>query len=261
MTHPALAVLALALVPAFCIAAQQAEPGTPIPVLTDADRAAAVPAAHGHAAGDEAIYSYTLLNRLEGWDAHGGTGFAWEGEGWIGRDINRLWWRTDGERVAGSTESASAEALFGHSFTPWWDWVVGVRQDLRPGDSRTFAALGVQGLAPQRFELSLTAYVGGGGQSALRFATEYELLLTNRLVLQPLVEVQAYGKDDASRGFGAGLSSIEAGLRLRYEFSRRFAPYLGIIHERALGDTADLRRAAAGDVQDTRLVAGLRIWF
>jgi copper resistance protein B len=251
----------LALVPAFGVAAQQAEPVAPIPVLTDADRAAAVPAAHGHAARDEAIYSYSLLNRVEGWDAHGGTGFAWEGDGWIGRDVNRLWWRTDGERVDGSTESANAELLFGHSFTPWWDWVAGVRQDFRPGDSRTFAALGVQGLAPQRFEVALTLYAGGGGQSALRFETRYQILLTNRLVLQPLLEFDAYGKDDASRGIGAGLSGIEAGLRLRYEISRRFAPYLGINLERALGDTADLRRAAGGDVRDTRLVAGLRIWF
>lgn len=236
-------------------------PRTPIPVLTDADRQAAIPASIVHMAGDNAIHSYTLLNRLEGWDADPGTGLGWEGQGWIGQDINRLWWRTEGERVDGSTEAANLEALFGHSFTTWWDWVVGVRQDFKPGDARTFAAFGVQGLAPQRFELSLTGYVGTGSQTAIRFETEYELLFTNRLILQPLLDVSLYGKNDAARGIGSGLATAEAGLRLRYEFSRQFAPYVGVVYSRAFGKTADLRRAVSENVADTRAVAGLRIWF
>lgn len=237
------------------------EPRTPIPALTDADRQAAIPASTVHVAGDNAIHSYTLLNRLEGWDADPGTGFAWEGQGWIGQDVNRFWWRTEGERVDGETETANLEALYGHAFSTWWDWVVGVRQDFKPADAQTFAAFGVQGLAPQWFEVSLTGYVGEGGQTALRFETEYELLLTNRLILQPLLEMDLYGKSDASRGIGSGLSTGEVGLRLRYEFVRRFAPYLGVVYERAFGRTANLRRAASGDVDDLRAVAGVRIWF
>lgn len=237
------------------------EPRTPIPILTDADRQAAIPASTMHVAGDNAIHSYSLLNRLEAWDADPGTGLAWEGQGWIGQDVNRLWWRTEGERLDGETEAANVEALYGHAFSPWWDWVVGVRQDFKPGDDRTFAAFGVQGLAPQRFELSLTGYVGTGGETALRFETEYEILFTNRLILQPLLDVSLYGKNDAARGIGSGLATTEAGLRLRYEFTRRFAPYVGVVYERAFGKTADLRRAASEDVDDIRVVAGVRIWF
>lgn len=237
------------------------EPRTPIPLPTDAERQAAIPASTVHIAGDNAIHSFTLLNRLEGWDADQGTGLAWEGQGWIGQDVNRLWWRTEGERVDGETEAANVEALYGHAFSPWWDWVVGARQDFKPGNDRTFASLGVRGLAPQRFELSLTGYVGTGGQTALRFETEYELLFTNRAILQPLLDVSLYGKNDAARGIGSGLATTEAGLRLRYEFTRRFAPYVGVAYERAFGKTADLRRTASKDVESIRVLAGVRIWF
>lgn len=237
------------------------EPRTPIPVLTDADREAAMPAHGHHAGGDTAIHSYSLVNRLEIWDADPGTGQAWEAGGWIGGDIDRLWWRTEGERVDSDTEEALLEAFYGHSFSTWWDWVAGIRQDFDPGDAQTFAAFGIQGLAPQRFELSLTGYVGEEGQTALRFETEYELLFTNRLVLQPLLEMNLYGKTDAERGIGSGLSTAEIGLRLRYEISRRFAPYAGVVYAVAFGETADLRRAASEDVEDFRVVAGLRFWF
>lgn len=237
------------------------EPRTPIPALSEADRKAAIPVSTMHMAGDNAIHSYTLLNRLEGWDAGSGTALAWEGQGWIGQDINRLWWRTEGERVDGVTEAANVEALFGHSVAPWWDWVVGVRQDFKPGDAQTFVAFGLQGLAPQRFELSLTGYVGTGGQTAVRFETEYDLLFTNRVILQPLLDVSLYGKNDAARGVGSGLATAEVGLRLRYEVTRRFAPYIGVVYEHAFGNTADLRRAAQQDVSDVRAVAGVRFWF
>ncbi|MDE2381178.1 MAG: copper resistance protein B [Xanthomonadaceae bacterium] len=236
-------------------------PRTPIPPITDADRAAAIPPSEHMAHLDNAIHSYTLLNRLEGWDANPGMGLAWEGQGWVGTDLNRLWWRTEGERVDGHTESADLELMYGRSFTPWWDWVVGVRHDFKPGDSQNFAGFGVQGLAPQKFEASAMAYVGERGQTAARLEAEYETLLTSRLILQPLVEVDFYGKNDPSRGIGSGLSTAEAGLRLRYEFTRQFAPYIGVVHERAFGRTADFRRAADEGVNDTRFVAGIRIWF
>lgn len=237
------------------------EPVTPIPALTDTDRAAAVPPQGGHEMSDNAIHSYMLLNRLEGWDAKPGTGTAWEGEGWIGTDTQRIWLRSEGERKGARTESANLEVLYGRSVSPWWDVVGGVRQDFKPGSPQTFAAFGVQGLAPQKFEVAATAYLGQRGQSAARFEVEYELLLTNRLILQPLVQVDLYGKEDRARGIGSGLSTAEAGLRLRYEFTRQFAPYIGITREQAFGNTADLRRGHLESVGDTRVVAGFRIWF
>lgn len=237
------------------------QPREPIPALTDADRAAAFPDVAGHAVHDRAVTSYFLFNRLEAFDADEGTGFQWEGQGWIGGDINRLWLRSEGERVGGLTESADLEVLYGRGIARWWDLVAGVRHDFKPGESQSFAAIGIQGLAPQKFEVEATAYVGERGQTAARFEVEYELLLTNRLILQPLVEVNLFGKNDPARGIGSGLSTAEAGLRLRYEFTRKFAPYIGVVYERAYGGTADFRRDEGEDIDDTRLVIGLRTWF
>ena len=153
------------------------------------------------------------------------------------------------------------ELLYARSVSPWWDLLAGLRHDFAPGDSQTWAAFGVQGLAPYMLEVAATGYVGESGRTALQAEVEYDLLLTNRLVLQPTLEATAHGRTDAARGVGRGLSAVEAGLRLRYEFSRRFAPYAGVVHERAFGDTADLRDAAGHARRDTRIVVGLRIWF
>lgn len=237
-----------------------AEPITPIPPLTDADRAAAFPELHHAMHHDSGINSFVLFNRLEGWDADHGRGFAWEGQGWIGTDVNRLWFRTEGEREDSATHSADLELLYGRGVTAWWDVVAGVRQEFQPA-GRTWAAIGVQGLAPYMFETQATLYVDEDGRVEANVEVEYELLLTNRLVLQPLVEMNFAARDDVERGVGAGLSTAEAGLRLRYEFTRKFAPYVGLAHERAFGGTADLGRASGEPEADTRWVVGLRTWF
>ncbi|WP_282297789.1 copper resistance protein B [Stenotrophomonas sp. PS02289] len=237
-------------------------PREPIPEVTDADRAAAFPSIdHGAMEHAPDLHSLLLINRLEGWDGKHGTGQAWEASGWVGSNINRLWLRSEGERSGGRTDAADLEVLYGRSVSPWWDVLVGVKQDFRPADSRTWAAFGVQGLAPYKFETSATAYVGEGGQVMATAEVEYELLLTNRLILQPLVEATVAAKDEQEHGIGSGLNKVEAGLRLRYEFSRRFAPYIGISHERMFGGTADYHRAAGEHLRDTRWVAGVRVWF
>lgn len=179
----------------------------------------------------------------------------------IGAGLDRFWWRSEGERIDGHTESAHLELLYGRSVSAWWDVVAGIRHDFAPGDAQNFAAFGVQGLAPQKFEVSAMVYAGERGQTAGRLEVEYELLLTNRLVLQPRVEAEFHGRDDPARGIGTGLGTAEIGLRLRYEFARRFAPYIGLVRERAFGSTADLRRARGESVDDTRVVLGLRSWF
>jgi len=238
-----------------------AAPRTPIPPLTEADRLAARPPPEDHPVHDDTVQHYILFNRLEGFDADEGRGQAWEGQAWFGTDLDKLWLRSEGERSGGHTESVDLEVLYGRAVSPWWDLVAGVRHDFKPGASQDFLAFGVQGLAPYKFEVEATAYLGESGQSALRLEAEYETLLTNRLILQPLVELEAYGKDDANRGIGSGLSSAEAGLRLRYEIDRRFAPYLGVVREWTFGRTADLRQDAGEPAHDTRLVAGVRFWF
>lgn len=237
------------------------QPVTPIPELTDADRAAAIPPPEDHPVHDNAIHSFVMFNRLEAFDAGEGGGLEWEAQAWIGTDLDKIWLRSEGERVDGHTEAADIEVLYGRPIARWWDLVAGVRHDFQPGGSQDFAAIGVLGLAPYKFEVEATAYVGESGQTAARIEVEYETLLTNRLILQPLVEASFNGKDDARRDIGSGLGTVEAGLRLRYEITRQFAPYVGVVREKAFGRTADYRREAGEDSDDTRFVAGVRIWF
>ena len=180
---------------------------------------------------------------------------------WVGTDLNRVWLRSEGASAGDAVEDAEAHALYGRSVARWWDVVVGVRQDFRPGPAQTWAAIGIQGLAPQWFEIEATAYIGESAATAARFEAEYEVLLTNRLMLQPLLEVNLFGKALPDRGIGAGLSTMETGLRLRYEIRREVAPYVGLVWQRKFFGTADLARAAGDETGGWRAAAGLRMWF
>jgi copper resistance protein B len=199
-----------------------------------------------------------LFDELE---MHDSDDLAWDATFWAGRSFNKLAVRTKGEKSGGSTERADLELLWSHSFARWWDLVAGAREDFEPAEAQSWAAFGVQGLAPQRFALEATAYVGDGGDSAARFEGEYELLITQRLILQPQLELNWFGQADAARGVGPGLSTGEAALRLRYELRREVAPYVGLVRERKYGATADAARANGDDADDTRLVAGVRLRF
>jgi copper resistance protein B len=232
-----------------------------IPVLTDADRAAAFPGAlEGHTVHDHAVNYFVLFDQFEWQTGNGARGASWDTKGWIGQDVNRFWFRTEGESESGHLEEGEAHFMYGRAISRWWDVVAGVRQDLDPGPSQTWAAVGIQGLAPQWFEVEATAYVGEAGRTRFRFETEYELLLTNRLVLQPLVEIELQGKDDPERGVGSGLSSLETGLRLRYEFKREWAPYVGVVWDRKFFGTADYAEAAGDSKSSAKFVFGVRFW-
>jgi copper resistance protein B len=237
------------------------ESRTPIPALTDADRAAVFRSPSGHAVHDTALNSFFLADKLEWQDADDGSTLAWDLSGWVGGDIDRLWLRSEGERSNGKTEDAEIQALWGHAISPWWDVVSGVRQDFKPGAPQTWAALGVQGMALYNFEAEATAFIGEGGQSAARLEGDYDILFTNRLILQPTAELNFYSKNDPQRGIGSGLSNSEAGLRLRYEIRREIAPYIGVTWNRTYGKTADYATAEGEDRSEARLVLGVRLWF
>lgn len=236
------------------------QPVTPIPPLTDADRRAAFPQLEGHTAHDRATHYSVLFDQLE-WQTGAQGGLTWDTTNWWGGDVHRLWVRSEGEMNGSTVESADAHLLYGRAIARWWDLVAGVRQDMRPGPSRTWAAVGIQGLAPYWFDIQATASVGAEGRTHARVETEYELLFTNRLVLQPLVELELYGKDDPERGIGAGLSTLEAGVRLRYEFRRELAPYVGVTWRNAFGRTADLAEQRGERAGRVRAVIGIRTWF
>ena len=239
-------------------------PKTPpagVPPLTDEDRRAAFPDVEGHTVHDRAINYFVRFDRLEWQSGGGANGFTVDTNGWIGGDLNRFRFRAEGESAGGDLHAAEAHALYGRALARWWDVVAGVRQDLEPGPARTWAAVGIQGLAPYWFEVEATAYIGESARTHVRLQVEYELLLTNRLILQPLVEVDLYGKAIPESGIGAGLSRTEGGLRLRYEIRRELAPYVGVTWSRKYGGTADFAREAGEDASGARLAVGVRVWF
>lgn len=247
--------------------ASHAPAASPAPLAppTPEELAAAFPDTHGMRMqdhmDDDPVLATVLFDRLEWQDAGDASGLGWELQGWAGDLENRIWLRSEGERRHGSTEHGNVELLWGRPTGPWWDALIGVRHDLGHGPSRDWLALGVQGLAPYKFEVSATAYAGRDGRLAATLEAEYELLLTNRLILQPRAELEAYSKDDPERGTGRGISDASLGLRLRYEFHRQFAPYVGYQWERSFGRTADLADAAGEPRSERAWVAGIRFWF
>lgn len=241
--------------------AAPAESRTLIPPVTEADRKAAFPDVHGHKVHDNSINYFVLADQLEWQKNNNPGGFSWDVSGWAGGDINRLWLRSEGETTRGKAESAEVQALWGHALTPWWDVVAGARQDFRPGKPQTWLAAGFQGMALYNFESELTAFAGEKGRTALRLEAEYDVLLTNRLILQPSFEANIYGKDDEARETGKGLSSTELALRLRYEVKREFAPYVGISWSQFYGNTADMAAREGEKDNEVRFLLGARMWF
>lgn len=210
---------------------------------------------------DKIVFGTLLLDQLEYTHSSKGDGFAWDAYAWYGNDENKLLLRSEGAIVNGSAdETTGAEALWWRPLTPFWATVAGVRRDFGPG-SRTYLAFGVEGIAPYWFHLQATLYLADNGSLAARLKGSYDVLITNRLILALELESNMYSSSNYRRGLGAGVSNIEPQLRLRYEFSRKFAPYIGFSWDRALGDTADRRRAEGESVGEARFVAGLRLWW
>ncbi|MEO7050258.1 MAG: copper resistance protein B [Rhodanobacter sp.] len=213
-----------------------------------------------HLAGHDFI-GKLLIDQLEAFNGRDGNGQSWELGGWYGTDENKLWIRSEGERPAGKLQDGNAEVLWNHAIATYWGSQLGVRHDFGVGPGSTWAAFGVEGLAPYWFEVEATGYVGSSGRTAARFRVNYDVLFTQRLILTPELEANIYGKDDPARRIGSGLSDMQFGLRLRYEIRRQFAPYVGVVWTRRFGNTADFARADHQAIFDRQWVAGLRIWF
>jgi len=210
---------------------------------------------------DDPVLLAVFLDQLETRDATGDRTFSWAAEAWLGKDLHKIWIKTDGERTAGITDEVELQLLVSKAIARYWDIQFGVRRDFRPSPSQSWAALGIKGLAPYFFDIDAAVYIGASGRSAFRFEAEIEWLLTQRLILSPEIEFNVYGQNDADVGIGSGLSDVEAGIRLRYEVRRQFAPYIGINWSKLFGNTADFAKLAGMDVSETQLVIGLRAWF
>ncbi|HEY8329070.1 MAG TPA: copper resistance protein B [Rhodanobacter sp.] len=224
------------------------------------DGIAASPA-HGLHVHGGAPAGMLLIDQLEAFHGRDANGQSWEAEGWYGNDENKLWVRTEGDRSRGKLEDGALEAFWNHNVATFWSTQLGARQDLGEGPSRTWAAFGVQGLAPYWFEVEATGYIGASGRTAARLRADYEMLFTQRLILQPEAEINLYGKNDPQRRIGSGVSDVQFGVRLRYEIRRQFAPYIGVNWVRRIGTTADYARQDHQPVLDRQIVAGVRIWF
>jgi copper resistance protein B len=185
----------------------------------------------------------------------------WDGRFWFGTATDRLLVKSEGERENGEGSAGKVEAFWSHAVSPFWDLQLGARRDIGAGPKRNWAAVGIEGVLPYNIELEATGYAGSSGRTALALKAEYDLLLTQRLIFTPELEASLYGKDDPERGIGSGLSDGSLSLRLRYEVTREFAPYIGVSFERKFGQTARYASDAGASRSQTAIMAGVRFWF
>ena len=207
-------------------------------------------------------YYQVMFNLAEYQARKGRDGYRWDGGAWFGGDINRLRLKTEGEGAfRQGVDSAEVQALYSRAVGPYFNLQAGIRQDFQPTPRRTYATIGFEGLAPYMFEVEGAVFLSNKGDVLGRLEGYYDQRITQRLILQPRVEVNLSAQDVPEIRIGSGITNAELGLRLRYEFGREFAPYVGVSYDRKLGDTARFARADRDRVQSTSLVAGIRFWF
>ncbi len=213
------------------------------------------------AKGGDPIISKVMIDQLEIRDDSGENETVLEGQTWIGKDLKKLWIKLDSEYVDSDEYETELQLLYSKAVAPYWDLQVGLRSDNSPDESENWAVIGMQGLAPYYFETDVAAFVSEEGDIAARASFEYELLFTQKLVLTPEITLDAFAQDNDDTGMGSGLASTNIGLRLRYEFIREFAPYVGLSQTNLYGNTQDYARAAGLDSDSTQWVVGIRAWF
>ena len=207
-------------------------------------------------------YGQALLNIFEYQVHDGHDGYRWDGEAFYGGDINRLWIKSEGEgELRRNIDSAEVQLLYSRAIDPFFNLQAGIRQDFGPSPKRSYATLGFEGLAPGFFKLEGAVFLSTKGDVLARMEGYYDQPITQRLILQPRIELNLSAQDVPENGIGAGLTNAELGARLRYEFSRRFAPYIGVSYSRKTAASARFARMSGEDVETTSFVAGIRFWF
>ena len=221
------------------------------------------PGAHG-ASSHELYFGAVLFEKLEwGIGLDGAPNVArWDGQAWYGTDYDKVWVKTQGELERGRrAENAEVQLLYSRLIGYYWNLQAGVRYDPRPLPDRTYGVIGVQGLAPGLFEVDLQGFVSEEGDLSARLELSYDLYITQRLVLQPNVEINVAAQRVPELGVGSGFNDIEAGLRLRYEFTRELAPYVGVNYTRSIADTARYARREGARVEALEFLTGIRLFF
>ena len=206
--------------------------------------------------------AFISFNLAEVQARKGHDGYRWDVEAWYGGDINRLTVKSEGEGVFGEgIEGVETQLLYSRAVGPYFNAQAGIRQDFGPGPDRTYATVGFEGLAPYWFEVEGALFLSNKGDLLARLEGSYDQRVTQKLILQPMAEVNFAVQDVPETGTGSGLSDVELGLRLRYEIVKEFAPYVGVEWARKVGDTARFARAAGEDADSVSLVAGVKAWF
>ena len=200
-------------------------------------------------------------DRIEALVREGEDAYIWDIQGYYGGPTERLWFKSEGKGEWGAApDEAEVQVLYAKAIRPFWDLQAGIRHDIA-GPETTHAVIGVQGLAPYMFEVDAALFLSTRGDLTARIEAEVDQRITQRLILQPRIEANLAAQDIAELGMGAGLDQVEIGARLRYEFVREFAPYIGIEQSWRTGRGADFARARGEDPSATSLVAGIRFWF
>jgi copper resistance protein B len=202
-----------------------------------------------------------IADRLEMVNARNDFSMTYDWQAWYGGDYNKALVRAEGEIDEGRFKNARNELLWAHALTAYWDSQLGVRYDSGQGSDRAWGAFGVQGYAPYWLYVEATAYVGEDARTAFRLELEYDLRITQMLILQPRIEANFYARRDDSRFISSGLSNLEAGLRLRYEIAREFAPYVGIEWAGTFGSAAEMLRSQGYQPEEGRILAGIHFWY
>jgi len=204
---------------------------------------------------DDPLFYKVTIDELER-EGNDKKALSWDTNIWVGYDLNKIYFYSEGEKPKyGSTESEN-QLVYSRGFAPYWDIQYGVGYDKTADDSQTWGVLALQGLAPYFFETRAALLVGEDGNVGLRLEAEYEALLTQKLILSPSLSTNIYTKDTPNMEIGKGLSNITAGLRLRYEIKREFAPYIGLEWSKNFGNTNDF-----SPLDETYVLAGFRVWF
>lgn len=204
---------------------------------------------------DDPLVSMLKVDKLERQDTVHHTR-KWDSSFWLGYDINKLYIYSEGEYTSEGLEKSRNELLYSRAVSTYWDLQIGVVYDKNANGSRTWTELALSGLAPYYFETRAALMVNKKGNIGLHLTTEYELLITQKLIVAPSLEADLYAKDDPELDIGKGLSSLEVGLRMRYEFIREFAPYIGVEWSKTFGQTHKF------DPQnDIHTVVGISFWF
>lgn len=210
--------------------------------------------------GDFPVFWFQA-DRFELQAREGGNGYLWDVQGYSGGPTSRFWFKSEGEGTFGeAVEDAEFQGLYSRAIAPFWDVQAGVRQDLA-GPDTTYAVIGVQGLSRYQFEVDTALFLSHRGDITARIEAELDQRITRQLIIQPRAELNLAAQDIPQLGIGAGIDTAELGVRLRYEFIREFAPYIGIEQNWRVGGSADFARARGEDASVTNYLVGIRFWF